>query len=139
MWKENNHKKMLLIVCFVLLLCSSFSVAAENTSIRGLVVSADSNTPISYALVRVVDSIDASTHANEDGEFTLKLPRPGTYTIKASIEGDLTGESQPIVIDTKELKDKISLHVVLVAQLPVLVVTARAPLIQASALGMGTQ
>ena len=127
------------MVCFVLIVWSRYIAAAENTAIQGLVVSANDQTAIPYALVSIKGAGDVHTRADEDGEFVLKVSGPGTYTIKASINGDLVGESQAVIVDTRKPEDRISLQVVLSAQAPGLVVIARAPLDQASAIRISKQ
>ncbi len=83
----NNLFISFLVVCLI----ASQAIAQENIeyteNIRGLVIDAESQTPIPFANITLVDMDGKGSMTNFDGEFTIHDLPVGRYTIKASFLG----------------------------------------------------
>ncbi len=108
------------------------SNAAEVIAIPGLVLSND-GFPVPYALITVEGRNDIRIRTDDEGRFTLKVFQQGIYSLKASIRGDLFGDSELVSIDTHHVDKPLILSVTLTGRMNEIVVTARSPTHQISA------
>jgi len=96
-------KSLFNIQVFIVLILYVFPAALlfanDSVKLSGKVFSKNDATPIPYALILVKHSDSLRTRADEEGLFQLILPKPGKYWIKASIKGDLIGESPWVEVD----------------------------------------
>ena len=122
-----------------LLVFSPLLNAEELVLIQGLVVSDHDREPIPYALVEVTGFPDLRTRADEEGVFELSVPTTSNLLLKASINGDLSGESKPITINTAQLNDSYVLALNLTGEATSIAVVAQAPINQPSHIKMDAQ
>ncbi len=120
---------------FTLLLCK-FVAANEKYSVQGVVLSGYDNSPIPYAVVSIEGQSELRTRADDEGQFTLTLPQSGKYSLRASISGDLYGESTLVSIETKQNNKPLKLFINLIGSAAEITVTTESPTRQISAISI---
>lgn len=93
MKKKLLNRKLLFLTGFLfsLMICSGFSVFAQNKTIRGVVVD-EKKVPVDGATVTIKGNTSGSTITNERGEFSLNIPSQGKHTLIISFVGMETQE-----------------------------------------------
>ena len=129
----------------LVMLCGLFVLATVSTSaaqqftggLRGAVRDANGIIPgVAVTLVNEGTAISRETVTNDEGQYNFSAVTPGTYTVRAVLQGFKTSERKGITIGTQQF---ITLDVVLeVGQISEEIsVTAAAPLIETSNASIG--
>lgn len=82
------------ILTALLILLLAAAAGAQPSTIKGVVVSKNSGKPIVGASI-MVKGLTVGAATNADGEFMVKVPKPGDYTLVATFTG-MQRESQRI-------------------------------------------
>ncbi|NDP27057.1 MAG: carboxypeptidase regulatory-like domain-containing protein [Flavobacterium sp.] len=101
-----SFKHSYFVLFFVLF--SSTVVSAQKASIKGSVVDFQNQSPIEYASIALINSVDnlvvAGEVSNKNGNFTIQNIKPGTYALK--INGEVILKAYQKFFKTVILKSK---------------------------------
>jgi len=101
-------------ILFFILFCIT-AVSAQKVSLKGTVVDFQNQSPIEYASIALINSVDnlivAGQVSNKNGNFTLQNIKPGTYKLKIYFVGyeerlleNIKVNNQNIQLDAIQLK-----------------------------------
>ena len=82
---KQKKEILVFIIAWILILSSGIFSAPEKITVSGTITSEVTDKPLEFATIAIIES-RLKTKSDENGAYTLEIPKPGTYTFVISAE-----------------------------------------------------